>query len=298
MITPPNIKIGDRIKIISTARKITQAELDFGVEILSSWGLKVEYGDHLFAEDHQYAGNDDQRTIDLQEALDDEGIKAVFCARGGYGTARFIDQIDFSRFKKSPKWIVGYSDVTVLHCHLQKILQTESLHASMLINFKNNSEESLSKLKSVLFGTQLSYDIKGNVLNRSGTTRNELIGGNLSILYSLNGSRSFPDTKGKILFIEDLDEYLYHVDRMMMNLKRSGVLANISALVVGGMTDMNDNQVPFGKSAKEIIVDAVSEYDYPVCFDFPAGHLDDNRPLILGRKATLDVSSTSVQLSF
>ena len=173
MITPPNIKIGDRIKIISTARKITQAELDFGVEILSSWGLKVEYGDHLFAEDHQYAGNDDQRTIDLQEALDDEGIKAVFCARGGYGTARFIDQIDFSRFKKSPKWIVGYSDVTVLHCHLQKILQTESLHASMLINFKNNSEESLSKLKSVLFGTQLSYDIKGNVLNRSGTTRNE-----------------------------------------------------------------------------------------------------------------------------
>lgn len=298
MITPQYLKFGDRVKIISTARKISKTELEFGIGVLTSWGLKVEIGRHLFAEDNQYAGSDVQRARDLQEALDDDGIKAIFCARGGYGTVRLIDQIDFSQFMKSPKWIVGYSDVTVLHCHLQEVFQTESLHASMLINFEKNSKESLSHLKSVVFGAQLSYEVDGDLLNRMGSSKGEIVGGNLSILYNLNGSISFPDCDGKILFIEDLDEYLYHIDRMMMNLKRSGVLAKLAGLIVGGMTDMNDNDIPFGKTAKEIIISSVSSYNYPVCFNFPAGHLQDNRSLILGREVTLTVSSKTSHISF
>jgi muramoyltetrapeptide carboxypeptidase len=221
--------------------------------------------------------------------FDDTSVKAVISARGGYGTIRIIDKIDFTTFKKHPKWMIGYSDITVLHSHIYN-LGFETLHATMPINFAVNAEAT-ETLRKALFGEKLSYEAEKHSLNRTGIAEAELVGGNLSLLYALTGSASDLDTKGKILFIEDLDEYLYHIDRMMMNLKRSGKLENLVGLIVGGMTDMKDNAVSFGKTAEEIILDAVKEYDYPVCFNFPAGHIDRNLVLIIGRKVKLEVTA-------
>ena len=234
---------------------------------------------------------------DLQRMLNDESIKAIWCAKGGYGTVRIIDELDFYKFVKYPKWVAGYSDVTVLHSHLNK-MGFETLHATIAKGIEGNSAFAKKSLQDALFGKPLNYHVEKNDLNRKGTTSGEVVGGNISILYSLCGSNSAIKTDGKILFLEDLDEYLYHIDRMMMNLKRNGLLKNLCGLVVGGLTRMHDNSIPFGKNAHEIVLDAVAEYAYPVCFDFPAGHLDDNRALILGRKATLEVAATGVKLNF
>lgn len=298
MISPPKLQKGDKVRIISSARKIEREIVEAAVSVIQSWGLEVDLGNRLFSEYHQFAGTDTERAADFQEALDDENIKAIFFARGGYGSLRIIDSIDFSKFQKLPKWLIGYSDVTVIHCHLQKLSNTESLHASMPVNFKENSPESLLNLKRVLFGEDIGYQINSNKLNRKGTAAGELTGGNLSILYALQGSVSFPNTKGKILFIEDIDEYLYHIDRMMFSLKRSGCFDGIAGLIVGGLTDMNDNKVPFGKSAEEIISEIMSGYNIPVCFGFPAGHVNDNNPLIMGRHAQLVVGNEGSRLSF
>lgn len=289
MQKPPNLKQGDKIVIVSTARKLSLEELQPGIEVLKSWGLEVVLGSNLFEEDNQFAGTTKQRTEDFQNALDDESIEAIFCARGGYGTVKIIDQLDFTRFIKNPKWIIGYSDVTVLHNHINENFNVQTLHAAMPFGFKDNTEESLNSIKKVLYGEQLSYEFDKHPFNRNGEANGELVGGNLSILYSLTGTKSQINTNGKILFLEDLDEYLYHIDRMMMNLDRAGMLSNLAGLVVGGMTDMNDNTVPYGKTAKEIIQQTVSKYDYPVCFDFYAGHLNDNRALPMGGKALLKV---------
>lgn len=299
MQTPTSLKTGDKIAIISTARKISQEEIKPAIEMFRKWGFDAVYGRNLFRENHQFAGSDLERTEDLQWALDDENIKAVICARGGYGTVRIIDNIDFSKFQQNPKWIIGYSDVTVLHSHIQKQLGIETLHATMPINFpKDGSEnEALTSLKNALHNNNIQYTINSHPLNRLGNAEGVLVGGNLSILYSLIGTASDINTDGKILFIEDLDEYLYHIDRMMMNLKRNGKLANLVGLIIGGMSEMNDNTVPYGKTAEEIISATVSEYSYPVCFQFPAGHQDDNRALILGRKIILNVGET-VELQF
>ncbi|MFZ4740663.1 MAG: S66 peptidase family protein, partial [Bacteroidales bacterium] len=268
MQTPPSLKTGDKIAIISTARKISQEELKPAIEMFRKWGFDAVYGRNLFRENHQFAGSDQERTEDLQWALDDENIKAVICARGGYGTVRIIDNIDFSKFQLNPKWVIGYSDVTVLHSHIQKQLGIETIHATMPVNFpKDGSEnETLTSLKNALHNNNIQYTINSHPLNRIGNAEGVLVGGNLSILYSLIGTASDIDTDGKILFIEDLDEYLYHIDRMMMNLKRNGKLANLTGLIVGGMTEMKDNTVPYGKTAEEIISATVSEYSYPVCY--------------------------------
>lgn len=299
MITPQYLKTGDKIGIISTARKISKAEIMPAIEIFSSWGLEVETGKNLFSEYHQFAGSDAQRLDDIQYMLDNPEIKAIVCARGGYGTVRIIDKIDFTEFVKNPKWIAGFSDVCVLHSHIHANFGIETLHSAMPVNFIDiiENSDSLITLKDALFGKSLLYKIKPHPFNRKGEADAIITGGNLSILYSLTGSISDIDTKGKILFLEDLDEYLYHIDRMMMNMKRCGKLENIAALIVGGMSDMNDNTVPFGQSACEIINNAVQEYDYPVCYDFPAGHITDNRALIFGRKAHL-VIIENVTLSF
>ncbi|MBL4625611.1 MAG: LD-carboxypeptidase [Flavobacteriales bacterium] len=297
MIQPPFLKLGDKVAIVSTARKITERDLDFSINKLQEWGLHVVFGAHLFEEDNQFAGTDEMRVADFQEALNDDSIKAIICARGGYGTVRIIDALDFSILEKSPKWIVGYSDVTVLHAHILSNFDVQSIHGTMPINFESNTGEALSSLRKALFGEELSYEIKANGLNKTGSGTGNIIGGNLSILYSLIGSRSDIDTTGKILFIEDLDEYLYHVDRMMQNLKRSGKLAGLAGLIVGAMSDMNDNAIPFGKQAEEIILDAVSPYDYPVCFGFPVGHINDNRALYVNKKANLRVGS-AVRLNY
>lgn len=299
MQSPPKLKPGDKIAIIATARKISTEEIKPAVEILQKWGFETAFGRNLFRENNQFAGTDKERTEDLQWALDDESINAILCARGGYGTVKIIDKIDFSKFTEKPKWIIGYSDVTVLHSHIHKNFEIETLHATMPINFPKNKEEneSLISLRKALTEEKISYEITPHPLNREGEAEGVLVGGNLSILYSLSGSKSDINTDGKILFIEDLDEYLYHIDRMMMNLKRSGKLANLAGLVVGGMSDMNDNTIPYGKTAVEIIKEAVEEYSYPVCFGFQAGHIADNKALILGRNAKLNVNN-EVKLEF
>jgi muramoyltetrapeptide carboxypeptidase len=296
MIQPAYLKTGDSVAIIATARKISKEELRQAVTFLESYGLSVVFGKHLFEIDNQYAGTDAQRVEDLQWALNDPGIKAVLMARGGYGTVRLIESIDFSEFLKHPKWIVGYSDITVLHNAIHN-KGVETLHATMPINFYKDEEATRSMIQALLGGMKYSTAAP-HLLNRKGKASGELLGGNLSLIYALSGTGYDIDTTGKILFIEDLDEYLYHIDRMMMQLKLSGKLKNLTGLVVGGMTDMKDNVVPFGKTAEEIILAAVKDYDYPVCFHFPAGHIDKNMALYFGRNTTLNVQADSVSLAF
>ena len=296
MIIPKKINIGDKIGIISTARKISLIELTPALNILESWGLEVVFGSFLFEEYNQFSGTVTQRSSDLQSMIDDDSIKAILCARGGYGTVQIIDKVDFSHLIKNPKWIIGYSDVTVLHSHLHQ-LGISSLHATMPINFEKNTPKALESLKSALFGLGNLTEIDHHHFNRFGKVEGEIVGGNLSILYSLLGSDSDINTEGKILFIEDLDEYLYHVDRIMMNLKRNGKLKNLKAMIIGGMSDMNDNTIPFGKTAEEIILEYIKEFDFPVCFNFPAGHLDDNRCVRFGVKSVLEVNKNGVSLS-
>jgi len=289
MLTPPYLKPGNKIGIISTARKLTESELEPALIVFADWGLEVVLGKHLFDEDNQYAGTDKQRAADLQGMLNDDEIRAIICARGGYGTVRIIDRIDFNRFLKYPKWIVGYSDITVLHSHIHTNFGIETLHAIMPLNFPG-APEALSTLKKALFGESLTYELEPHPFNRNGHCRGQVVGGNLSLLYSLNNTLSDIDTTDKILFIEDLDEYLYHIDRMMMNLRRSGKLKRLAGLIVGGMMEINDNEVPFGKTAYEIIAEAVKPYSYPVIFQFPAGHVSDNRVLIIGRRTEMTVA--------
>lgn len=289
MTSPPYLIKGDKIGIVASARKISREELKPSTDILTSWGLEVVLGKNLFNDNHQFSGTDNERAEDLQTMLDDTSIKAIISARGGYGTVRIIDLLRFDTFKKHPKWIIGYSDITVLHSHIHQ-LGIKTIHGTMPINFLKN-QEATETLRKTLFNEPFDYTFDSHPLNRKGTAQGELIGGNLSLLVALSGSSSEMDTKGKILFIEDLDEYLYHVDRMMMNLKRAGKLSELAGLIVGGMTEMKDNAIPFGKSAEEIIMDAVKDYQFPVCFNFPAGHCDRNLSLILGREVKMKVGT-------
>lgn len=298
MKTPEYLKKGDSIGIISTARKISKKELESSLKFIESWGFNIVFGKSIGAEDDQFAGNDDLRAADLQKMLDNPEIKAIWCAKGGYGTVRIIDKIDFSSFIKHPKWVIGYSDVTVLHSHIHN-LGIETLHAQMVSGLETKTKETSDSLLDVLLGKNYKISYKTlNSLNRPGASKGELIGGNLSMLYSLCGSKSSINTDGKILFIEDLDEYLYHIDRMIMNLKRNGMFENLAGLIVGGMTEMNDNTIPFGKTAEEIIWGIVKDYDFPVCFNFPAGHVEDNRALIMGREVELNVHDSGINVRF
>lgn len=287
--TPELLKAGDRVAIVATARKISSAELQPAIRLLESWGLEVMLPKNIYAESNQFAGSDAERASDLQWALDREDVKAVFCARGGYGTVRIVDMVDYTHLTEKPKWIVGYSDVTVLHSHLHTLLGMPTLHATMPLNIPTDAVDkaypSTESLKRALFEGEVCYNTKKHKLNREGEADGLVVGGNLSILYSLCGSTSDIETEGKILFIEDLDEYLYHIDRMMQNLKRTGKLQSLKGLVVGGMTDMHDNSIPFGKNAEEIVMEAVAEYNYPVCFNAPFGHIGtENKALILGER--------------
>jgi len=296
MKQPTSLYKGATVGILSTARKISSAELVPAIELLQSWDVKVVIGKTIDSEENQFAGDDTTRALNFQQFMDDENIDAIWCARGGYGTIRILDLLDFSRFAQHPKWIIGYSDVTVLHSKAQQ-LGFETLHATMPVNFSKNTPEAIESVRKVLFGESLEYIIPNVSHNRKGRAKGELIGGNLSMLYSMTGSDLDLDTKGKILFLEDLDEYLYHIDRMLMNLKRNGYFDNLAGLIVGGMTNMHDNTIPFGKNAQEIILDITSAYDFPICFDFPAGHLDDNRALIFGKEVTFLVDD-EVKLIF
>ena len=296
MIIPDKINIGDKIGIISTARKISLEELNPAIEILESWGLKVVLGKFLFEVDNQFSGTIEQRIIDFKNMIVDDTIKAILFARGGYGTIQIIDKIDFSELLKRPKWIIGYSDITVLHSHLNQ-LGLSTLHATMPINFPKNTLKSLESFKNTLFTTENFIESQSHKLNRLGKVKAEIVGGNLSILYSLLGSNSDVNTDQKILFLEDLDEYLYHIDRMMINMKRNNKFNNLKGLIIGGMSDMNDNEIPFGKTAEEIVLEHVKEYNFPICFVFPSGHLHDNRSIMLGLSSVLEITENRVTLS-
>jgi muramoyltetrapeptide carboxypeptidase len=297
MITPEFLQKGDTIGILATARKIDLATLQPAIDLLESWGLHVVIGKTIGKDLNQLAGPDWQRATDFQEMLDNPKIKAIWAAKGGYGTVRIIDRLDFTNFKKKPKWIVGFSDVTVLHSHVNN-MGIETLHSIMAISAASATPEAIASFKKALFGDKLEYHIPNHPFNEKGNAKGELVGGNLSVLYSILGSKSEIDYKGKILFIEDLDEYLYHIDRMMMNLKRNGYFDGLKAVIVGGMTSMNDNDIPWGKNSEEIIQDVLKDYDFPIIYNFPAGHIKDNRALIFGKTVSIDVNEKETVIKF
>lgn len=297
LLRPPSLKKGDSVYILSTAKKISLHEIETAVKAFEGWGLKVVIGKTIGKEQNQFAGTDQERLEDFQTAINDSNIKAIICARGGYGTVRMMDDIIYDEFTKHPKWLVGFSDVTFLHTDISNNIGIQTIHSIMPIQFPKSTPAAIESLRRELFGEKNEYNIPPHPLNRTGKAEGILIGGNLSILYSITGTKSGLNTSGKILFLEDLDEYLYHVDRMMMNLKRSGKLHNLAALIVGGFTDMHDNTIPFGKNACEIIAEHVSGFNYPVCFNFPAGHVADNRALVIGRTYNLEVTTEVVKLT-
>ena len=297
MKTPSYLKPGDQVGIICTARSFSAEEAKPAMELLTSWQLNPVLGNTIGANTHQLGGTDEQRAEDLQQMLDNPEIKAIWIARGGYGTVRIIDKIDFSIFIQHPKWVIGFSDITVLHNHIHN-LGVATLHAIMPFSVPkatNNAKETLYK---ALFGTSYNFQITSDSYNKKGKSEGLLVGGNLSIIYSLLGSVSSIDTSGKILYLEDLDEYLYHIDRMFYNLKRNGYFNHLNGLIIGGMTDMHDNSIPFGFDVKQIVTDLLQEYDFPVCFDFPAGHLPDNRALKLGTKISLEVKKEETIINY
>jgi muramoyltetrapeptide carboxypeptidase len=300
VISPPNLRSGDTVGIVAPAGCLTEPEIMPAVEIIRSWGLNVVFGEHLFKCRNSFAGTDNQRAADFQRMLDKPDIRAILCARGGYGTIRVIDKLRFGNFLKHPKWIAGFSDITVLHAFMQQCLGTESLHGAMPRNVPPRLPNiaSLDSLRAVLFGEVSEYTLRPHHLNLQGRATGILIGGNLSVLYSLSGVYFDPDTRGKILFLEDLNEYLYHIDRMIMNLKIRGRLEGLKALIIGGMTCMKTSSSGFRKPAYDIIREAVADYDYPVMFGFPAGHGHPNLSLVLGREVTLTVETKECKLSF
>lgn len=297
LIMPEYLKKGDTVGILATARKIDLATIEPGIKLLESWGLKVVIGKTIGKEQNQLAGADWQRATDFQEMLDNPTIKAIWAAKGGYGTVRIVDRVNFADFKKKPKWVIGFSDMTVMHSHINN-MDIGTLHAIMAISAKTATPEAIESFRKALFGEKLEYHIPAHPFNKKGKAQGELVGGNLSVLYSIQGSKSAVDMKGKILFIEDLDEYLYHIDRMMMNLKRNGSLDGLKGIIVGGMTSMNDNDIPWGKDALEIIEDVVKDLKIPIAYNFPAGHIKDNRALILGKNVTLEVNDKETVLKF
>ncbi|MCZ4695473.1 LD-carboxypeptidase [Ancylomarina euxinus] len=299
MFQPSALKKGDKIGIVAPAGKIAKQKILTAQKVLESLSYEVILGKHIFDEHHIFAGTDKDRAKDFQFMLDHEEVKAILCARGGYGSIRIIDKLRFDGFEKHPKLLIGFSDITIFHARLNH-LHFGSLHATMPINFTENltDSSSLQKLTDYLEGKITNYQIPHHNLNRSGSSEAELVGGNLSIICSLNATDYELNTHNRILFIEDLNEDLYHLDRLMLSLKLSGKLAHLEGLIIGGMSDMKDGETPFGKTAYEIIKESVQEYNFPVIFDFPAGHIDENWPLPLGKKVKFEVSEKDVKLSW
>lgn len=296
-IVPPPLVTGDTIAIIPTARSIAADDLAAGIALAESWGLKVRLGAGVGRKHFQQAGTAAERTADLQAAIDDPSVRAIWCARGGYGTVHLVEDLDTSPLHRVPKWIVGFSDITVLHNALHG-LGVASLHAQMPFNIAGKSDACKETLRQALFGEP--FTVSGGQGHRTGTSEGVLVGGNLSLLYALRGTPYDIDPRGKILFLEDLDELRYHMDRMIQNLKLSGWLRDLEGLIIGGMTDMRDKNPddPFGREVEEMIAEVAAPFAYPVCYGFPAGHIDDNRALVLGAKAKLSVTAHGATLSY
>lgn len=294
---PPFLQPGDTIGICAPARKVSREETADGIALLRSKGFQVIEAPNLYGAYHQFSGTDHERRQDFQFLLDHPEVKAIISARGGYGCVRIVDGLDWEKFRQHPKWIIGFSDLTVIHNALRN-LQIPGIHGPMLFNLHADKiyAPAADHLFEILGGTLRPFLVKGNLkvhaLNRTGNAEGVLIGGNLSILYSQAGSASDIDTKNCILFLEDLDEFLYHIDRMMIQLLRSGKLAGLKGLIVGGMSDMKDNAVPFGESAEQIIRRVCEPFDFPIWFGFPAGHISENHPLVLGSNVRMSVSDS------
>jgi muramoyltetrapeptide carboxypeptidase len=289
------IKHGDLIYITAPAKAIDAEYVICAQNFLSQLGYEVAVAEHCLGQCNYFSGTDQERILDLQTAIDNENVKAIWCARGGYGAVRIVDQINWANFEKKPKWLIGFSDITVFHSRLNS-LAIPSLHATMPLNLNENSQEAKSSLLDALKGNKLKYHLVSSSENKMGKIQGKLIGGNLSILYSLLGTNDSLDYTNKILFIEDVGEQLYNIDRMMYALDKSGVLDQISGLIVGGFTDLKDSALPFGLNYKEIILSHFYKRKIPIVFDFPAGHIDDNRALIFGVQYLLEVSSEEVRL--
>ena len=268
------------------------------IGVLQQWGFVVKKGKTLNNQYNYFSGTDEERLIDLQQMLDDENLKAIFCARGGYGLSRIIDDLNFDRFVDNPKWITGYSDISLLHAHIYSNFHIASLHAPMAAAFNEFDEdrEYLESILSCLKGAKCHYEVPPHHLNKHGTAEGELIGGNLSMLAHLIGTDSDPDTANKILFLEDVGEYKYNIDRMLMQLRRAGKFAALSGLIIGSFTEIKDTTIAFGQHVEDLILDKVSEYDFPICFDFPVGHTGKNYALKVGVKHRLAVEKERIVL--
>lgn len=295
---PQFLKSGDRVALVATARHAPPAEIQKGILLLESWGLHVVVADNVFKQHHIFAGTETERRKALQQALDDPTVKAVFCLRGGYGTHRLVDFLHYQAFKKNPKWIIGYSDITVLLNHVAQY-RIPSLHAPMPFSFhKEEEKEGVVMLKKILFGELLGYEFAHHEHNQVGLAEGRLIGGNLSVLHAMTGTESDISWKNKILFIEEVDEYIYHIERMLYHFSRMGRMDGLSGIVVGHLTSIKDNAQPFGLSVYETILRVVKPYNIPLAFSFPAGHELPNWPIVIGATARLEVTTTSSTLRY
>lgn len=299
MKIPPYLKKGNTVGLVAPAGFMPVEKMQACIEALDSWGYNVEMGATTHSDSANYfSGNDDERLADLQEMLDNPYIHAVLCARGGYGTSRIVDKLNFKRFRKAPKWIIGFSDITVLHSHLYCNYKIASLHAPMAAAFNEGIDNPyIESLRKALAGESERYECPGTAFNREGTAKGELVGGNLALLAHLVGTSSDIKTKHRVLFIEDVGEYLYNVDRMLLQLKRAEKLENLAGLIVGSFSENKDTERPFGKEVFEIIHDHVKEYDYPLSFGFPVGHVKENFALKVGVPYRLEVDATKTILS-
>ncbi|WOD44823.1 S66 peptidase family protein [Hwangdonia lutea] len=302
LIQPPYLKAGDTVAIVAPSGILKNKfkEIEATRTLLKSWGLHTVVGKHVFNQNNHFAGTDSERCEDYQNALDDPTISAIMCARGGYGTVRILDNIDFTKFKNHPKWLIGYSDITALHNQLHNE-GFESLHAMMCTSMIDDLEaikETISTFKDAIFGKPLSYTLEGSEYNKTGASTGQLVGGNLTLLHTMLGSETSIDVSGKILFIEEVGEHKYHIDRMLQSLKRAGYFDNCKGVIVGDINKIRKNTTPWGSSIEQLILDALADYDFPIAFNMPAGHEDDNRALILGRTIKLTVTKDKSTVVF
>ncbi|WP_299520803.1 LD-carboxypeptidase [Winogradskyella sp.] len=302
LIQPPYLKAGDTVAIVAPSGilKNREREVQQAIDLLKSWGLNTIVGKYVFSKANHFAGTDDERCEDLQYAMDDPKISAIWCARGGYGTVRILDKLDYTKFRKHPKWVIGYSDITALHNQLHN-QGFESLHALMCVSLTENLNEiqaSVDTFKSTLFGNPTDYNLEGSDYNRTGEANGQLIGGNLTMLHTMLGSKESIDTSGKILFIEEIGEYKYHIDRMLQSMKRAGYFDNLKGLIVGDMTKLRKNTTLWGTSVEQLILDALLGYEFPIAFNMPAGHEKDNRALVLGKAIKLKVDKADSSITY
>lgn len=299
IIVPPYLKSGDTVAIVCPSGYLPAEKAQTCIRVLCDWGFNVKVGKTLGHQFNYFAGTDQERLEDFQEALDDDSVQAILCGRGGYGVSRIIDNIDWTKFKSNPKWIIGFSDITVFHCHLLSQFNTVSIHSSMSAAFDDDryKNDYIQSIRKAITGEKLLFSCETHEFNKQGEVKGELVGGNLSLLAHLIGSKSDINTNGKILFIEDIGEYIYNIDRMLIQLERAGKFNNLKALIAGGFTDMKETTIPFGQTAYEIIRDKMKNYDYPVCYGFPVSHDIDNYALKVGVDYKLSINSKEVSIS-